>query len=68
MRETPFKETNLLISKKTVAISRLEAPFFTALFEHPDLCRAFLSYEEQALGQYRTDKITSRNMLKTLLG
>lgn len=65
--EEAFEGIRLLISDRAVAVVRLKAPYVTILFEHPDLCRAFVSYAERLREQYRPDKLTMKKSLERYL-
>ena len=65
--EAAFADIRLLISDRAVAVVRLKAPFVTILFEHPDLCRAFVSYAERLREQYRPDRLTMKQTLERYL-
>ena len=65
--EEAFGDIKLLISDRAVAVIRLKAPYVTILFEHPDLCRAFVSYAERLEEQYRQDRLTMKKSLERYL-
>lgn len=62
--EPSFLDVQLIISKKSVAVSRLTAPFFTIFLEHPFLCRAFAEYADSVKKQYTLDKVTLKRKLE----
>ena len=62
--EPSFLDMQLIISEKSVAVSRLKAPFFTIFLEHPLLCRAFAEYADSVKKQYTHDKITLKRKLE----
>lgn len=59
-----FLDMQLIISEKSVAVSRLKAPFFTIFLEHPFLCRAFTEYAASLKKQYTLDKLTLKRKLE----
>ena len=65
--EVPFDHIKLLISADAVAAERLKAPHITILFEHPDLCRAFVAYAERIKERYRQDRLTTQKQLERFL-
>ncbi|MBQ4297491.1 MAG: helix-turn-helix transcriptional regulator [Clostridia bacterium] len=65
--EAPFEDVKVLISDSAVAVSRLREPYLTFLFEHPDLCRAFLAYAARIRDQYSQDKLTTKRILERFL-
>ena len=62
--EPSFSDVQLIISEKSVAVSRLKAPFFTIILEHPFLCRAFAEYADSVKKQYTQDKATLKRKLE----
>ena len=62
--EPSFLDVQLMISEKSVAVSRLKAPFFTIFLEHPFLCRAFAEYADSVKKQYTLDKVTLKIKLE----
>ena len=62
--EPSFLDVQLIISEKSVAVSRLKAPFFTIFLEHPLLCRAFAEYANSVKKQYTLDKVTLKRKLE----
>lgn len=62
--EPNFLDVTLIISEKSVAVSRLKAPFFTIFLEHPFLCRAFAEYADSVKKQYTQDKVTLKRKLE----
>lgn len=62
--EPSFLDVQLIISKNSVAVSRLTAPFFTIFLEHPFLCRAFAEYADSVKKQYTLDKVTLKRKLE----
>ena len=62
--EPSFLDVQLIISEKSVAVSRLKAPFFTIFLEHPFLCRAFAEYADSVKMQYTQDKVTLKRKLE----
>ena len=62
--EPSFLDIQLIISEKSVAVSRLKAPFFTIFLEHPFLCRAFAEYADSVKKQYTQDKVTLKRKLE----
>ena len=62
--EPSFLDVHLIISEKSVAVSRLKAPFFTIFIEHPFLCRAFAEYADSVKKQYTQDKATLKRKLE----
>ena len=62
--EPSFLDVQLIISEKSVAVSRLKAPFFTIFLEHPLLCRAFAEYADSVKKQYTQDKVTLKRKLE----
>ncbi len=62
--EPSFLDVQLIISEKSVAVSRLKAPFFTIFLEHPLLCRAFAEYADSVKKQYTLDKVTLKRKLE----
>ena len=62
--EPSFLDVQLIISEKSVAVSRLKAPFFTIFLEHPFLCRAFAEYADSVKKQYTLDKVTLKRKLE----
>ncbi len=62
--EPSFLDVQLIISEKSVAVSRLKAPFFTIFLEHPLLCRAFAEYADSVKNQYTMDKVTLKRKLE----
>ena len=62
--EPSFLDVQLIISEKSVAVSRLKAPFFTIFLEHPLLCRAFAEYADSVKKQYTMDKVTLKRKLE----
>ena len=62
--EPGFLDVQLIISEKSVAVSRLKAPFFTIFLEHPFLCRAFAEYADSVKKQYTLDKVTLKRKLE----
>ncbi len=65
--EAPFDDLDILISRDLVAVGRLTEPYLTIVFEHPDLCRAFVAYAERIREQYDQDKLTTKNRLEQFL-
>ena len=65
--EAPFEEISIIVSERSVAVTRRKAPYVTILFEHPDLCRAFSAYTERIGEQYKQDKLTVRHRLEQYL-
>ena len=62
--EPSFLDVQLIISEKSVAVSRLKAPFFTIFLEHPLLCRAFAEYADSVKKLYSQDKVTLKRKLE----
>lgn len=62
--EPGFLDVQLIISEKSVAVSRLKAPFFTIFLEHPLLCRAFAEYADSVKKLYSQDKVTLKRKLE----
>ena len=62
--EPSFLDVQLIISEKSVAVSRLKAPFFTIFLEHPLLCRAFVEYADSVKKLYNQDKVTLKRKLE----
>ena len=62
--EPSFPDVQLIISEKSVAVSRLKAPFFTIFLEHPFLCRAFAEYADSVKKLYTQDKVTLKRKLE----
>ena len=62
--EPSFLGVQLIISEKSVAVSRLKAPFFTIFLEHPLLCRAFVEYADSVKMLYNQDKVTLKRKLE----
>ena len=62
--EPSFLDVHLIISEKSVAVSRLKAPFFTIFLEHPLLCRTFAEYADSVKKQYTLDKVTLKIKLE----
>ena len=54
--EAPFPNTQILLSEKTVAVSRRQPPEITFLIEHPAIWEAFRSYLSYLEAQYLLDK------------
>ena len=63
--EPSFLDVQLIISEKSVAVSRLKAPFFTIFIEHPFLRRAFAEYADSVKKQYTLDKVTLKRKLES---
>jgi len=62
--ETPFPNMKLMIADDTSCIIHAKRPALSFGFSHPLLCRAFYSYAEDLMGQYRMDRNTLRKMLE----
>ncbi len=65
--EAPFEDMKIFVSDSFVAVARLREPYLTILFEHPDLCRAFIAYAARIRDQYSQDKLTTRRLLERCL-
>lgn len=62
--ENPFANTNIILSERSVAVTRLLPPQITFVFSHPAMCEAFLGYANHLNDQYKQDKITVRRQLE----
>jgi len=65
--EVPFEDVKVIISEQITAVIRLKAPHIAIMFEHPDLCRSFVSYAEHIRDQYRLDRLTTGQILERYL-
>ena len=65
--EVPFENIKLLITDRFAAAVRLKPPYLTIRFEHPDLCRAFVTYAEHIREQYQQDRISTKRLLERFL-
>ena len=65
--EAPFPNTQILLSEKTVAVSRRQPPEITFLIEHPVLWEAFRSYLSYLEAQYLLDKPALQKMIQRYL-
>ena len=65
--ETAFEDIKLIVSERSVAVTRLKAPHITIKFDHPDLCRAFNAYIDRIREQYNLDKLTTVHKLEQYL-
>ncbi len=61
--EIPFTNIRIMASTSLVLINRISDPYISITFDHPLMCRAFLSYCEQLKEKYRTDRHTLIEML-----
>jgi transcriptional regulator with XRE-family HTH domain len=65
--EKAFEDIRLIVSERSVAVTRLKAPYITIRFDHPDLRRAFNSYIDRIRKQYNLDKLTTIHKLEQYL-
>lgn len=65
--EDPFEDVKVIISEQAVAVTRLKAPYLTIMFEHPELCRAFVAYAERIREQHKQDRFTTGKMIERYL-
>ena len=61
--EIPFTNIRIMASPSLVLINRISDPFISMTFDHPLMCRAFLSYCDQLKEKYQTDRHTLIEML-----
>lgn len=62
--ETPFPNMKLMITEDSASIIHGKKPELSFGFTHPLMCRAFLSYAEALMQQYRMDRNTLRKTLE----
>ncbi|MCR5237862.1 MAG: hypothetical protein K6E34_11750, partial [Lachnospiraceae bacterium] len=62
--ELPFKNMMITISENFVKISRIIKPHLALTFNHPLMCRSFISYAENLTKQHTIDRNSLRRMLE----
>lgn len=62
--DTPFTNISVVISEKSVAVTRLLPPQITFAFSHHAMRDAFSGYADYLKGQYKQDKITTKRRLE----
>ncbi len=56
--DIPFTNIRIMASSSLVLINRISDPYISMTFDHPLMCRAFLSYCDLLNEKYRIDKHT----------
>lgn len=63
--ELPFPDIRLQICDEYVRTTHTCQPFVSMEFTHPIMCHAFAEYASRLIRQYKVDRKTLMNMLKT---
>lgn len=65
--DSPFVNTQIILSDNLVTVSRLNAPQVTFSISHPAMYEAFKSYADSITSRYKQDKLTTKRLLERYL-